>query len=187
MCLSQVLRALAPIALLPLIVSCAGVNYRERATISQTRYATIENFSDEEITAEQVDGLLEEVAEILDVRLAPDTPKVRIMVTSPSRIADLYRHVTVVAAHGADAVALYFPGASLVMIPSYDRTILGHELAHYLTDHYLKSTPRRNWERIAHMVEGKLPAAPRFVARRSPAPDTLATQAALAPFAALAN
>jgi hypothetical protein len=184
---SKILGLAALLGFLPLIVGCAGVTYRERATVSQTRHATIENFSDEEITAEQVDGLLEEVAEILSVRLDPDKPKVRIMVTSPSRIADLYRHVMVVAAHGADAVALYFPGASLVMIASYDRTILGHELAHYLTDHYLKSTPRRNWERIAHMVEDKLPAAPRIVARRSPAPDGLATQTALAPLAAPAN
>lgn len=186
--LSGAFRIIASLAVLPLIAGCAGVAYRDRATVSQTRHATIENFSDEEITAEQVDGLLEEVAEILSVTLDPGKPKVRIMVTSPSRIADLYRQVTVVAAHGADAMALYFPGASLVMVPSYERTILGHELAHYLTDHYLKSTPRRNWERIAHMVEDRLPTAPpRSLARRSPAPDTLAAQTVLAPFARQAD
>jgi hypothetical protein len=182
--LSQVLRVIAPLVLLPLIVGCAGVSYRDRATVFQSRYATVENFGDEEITAEQVDGLLEEVAEILSVGLSPDKPRVRIMVTSPSRIAELYRRVMTVAAHGADAMALYFPGANLVMIPSYDRAILGHELAHYLTDHYLKSTPRRSWERIALKVEDGLPATPRKAARRSPAPPAPVTRTALAPLAA---
>lgn len=185
--LSQVLRVLAPLALLPLIVGCAGVTYRDHATASQTRYASVENFGDEVITAEQIDGLLEEVADILKVTLEPGKPKVRIIVTSPGRIADLYRRVATVVPHGSDAIALYVPGPSLVMISSYDRIILGHELAHYLTDHYLKSTPRRNWERIAHMVEDKLPASPRMMARRSPARDALAAQTDLAPLAAPAN
>jgi hypothetical protein len=185
--LSSVLRILASLAFLPLIVSCAGVGYRERSTVSHTRYATIENFSDEEITAEQVDGLLEEVADILEVALHPAKPKVRIMVTSSARIGDLYRRVVTVTLHGSDARALYFPGASLVVIPYYERRILGHELAHYLTDHYLKSTPRRSWERIAYMVEDALPSAARSVARRAPAPDGLAAQAAVAPFMAPAN
>jgi hypothetical protein len=154
--LSRILGLAALLGVLPL-VGCAGVNYRDQATASQTRYGTIENFGDEMITAEQVDGLLEEVAEILKVTLEPSKPKVRIMVTSPGRIADLYRRVATVAPHGSDALALYLPGASLVMISTYDRTILGHELAHYLTDHYLKTTPRKDWEKIAHMVEDRLP------------------------------
>ena len=60
------------------------------------------------------------------------------------------------APFGADAEGLHFPGASLLLISSYDRTILGHELAHYLTDHYLKQTPRDKWEAVARMVERKL-------------------------------
>jgi hypothetical protein len=154
--LSRMLGLAALLGVLPL-VGCAGVSYRDQATTSPTRYGTIENFSDEAITAEQVDGLLDEVAAILKVTLDPGKPKVRIMVTTPGRIADLYRRVAAVAPHGSDAMALYLPGASLVMISSYDRTILGHELAHYLTDHYLKTAPRKDWEKIAHMVEDKLP------------------------------
>jgi hypothetical protein len=154
--LSRILGLAALLGLLPL-VGCAGVNYRDQATASQTRYGIVENFSDEVITAEQVDGLLDEVAAILKVTLDPSKPRVRIMVTTPGRIADLYRRVAAVAPHGSDAMALYLPGASLVMISSYDRTILGHELAHYLTDHYLKTAPRKDWERIAYIVEDKLP------------------------------
>jgi hypothetical protein len=180
--LSGVFRLLASIVVLPLIVGCAGVRYQERSTLSHTRYATIENFGDETITADQVDGLLEEVADILDVTLDPSKPKVRIMVTSSARISELYRSVATVAPHGADAGALYLPGASLVMIPYYSRTVLGHELAHYLTDHYLKSTPRRHWERIALKVEDALPLTPR-VAR----PAVAAARAAVAPFMAPAN
>ena len=184
---SKILGFAALLGVLPLIVGCAGVTYRDRATASQTRYANVENFSDEVITAEQVDGLLEEVADILKVTLESRKPKVRIMVTSPGRIADLYRRVAAVAPHGSDAMALYVPGASLVMISSYDRTILGHELAHYLTDHYLKSVPRKDWEKVAYMVEDKLPATPNMMARRSPPPDALATQMVLAPIGASAN
>ena len=185
--LSDVLRALAPLVLLPAVVGCADVGYRDRSTLVHARYATVENFRDEQITAEQVDGLLEEVAEILNVTLSPSTPKVRVMVMPADRIADLYRQVVTVAPHGADARALYLPGANLVAIPYYSRTILGHELAHYLTDHYLKSTPRWGWERIARMVEDALPDTPRIVARRSPVPDALAASTVLAPIAAPAN
>ena len=48
-------------------------------------------------------------------------------------------------------------GASLVMISSHGRTILGHDLAHCLTGHYLNSAPRKDWEKIAYMVEDRLP------------------------------
>jgi hypothetical protein len=156
------------------------VNYREQSTVSQTRYATVESFSDEVITAEQVDGLLEEVADIMKITLDESRPRVRILVTTSGRIAELYRRVVTVAPHGADAQALYFPGANLVVIPYYSRTLLGHELAHYLTDHYLKSAPRRSWERIAQAVEDALPEAPRTVARRAPRPGAVAAQAAAA-------
>lgn len=174
--LSRILGLAALLGVLPL-VGCAGVNYRDQATASQTRYANVENFGDEVITAEQIDGLLEEVADILKVTLEPSKPRVRIMVTSPGRIADLYRRVATVAPHGSDAVALYLPGASLVMISSYDRIILGHELAHYLTDHYLKSAPRKDWEKIAYRVEDRLPfKAP--VAKPPAAETVVATRVA---------
>jgi hypothetical protein len=185
--LAGVLRALAPLALLPVVVGCADVTYRERATLSHTRYAVIENFGDEDITAEQVDGLLEEVAQLLHVTLSPGKPKVRIMVMPANRIAELYQRIVTVVAHGGRARAIYLPGANVVAVPYYSRSILGHELAHYLTDHYLKSTPRRNWERIALRVEDALPAEPRTVARRAPAPDVLATQAVFGPVPAQAN
>ena len=171
----------APLVLMTLVVGCAGVEYRERSTVAHTRYATVENYGDQLITAGQVDDLLTEVAEILNVTLRPDVPKVRIMVMPAARIADLYRQVVTVPLSGADARALYFPGANLVAVPYYSRTILGHELAHYLTDHYLKSTPRRSWERIALMVEDTLPGTRRTVARLTPAPDVVSAQAVLAP------
>jgi hypothetical protein len=167
MALRGSLRILASIGVaLPLVAGCAGISYRDRSTLSHTRYATIENFGDEEITAEQVDGLLEEVAGILDVKLDPTKPKVRIMVRSVAEIRELRRGYAGTAAHWSETRALYFAGANLVVIPYYSRTVLGHELAHYLTDHYLKSTPRRLWERIALDVEDALPhSAP---ASRSP-------------------
>jgi hypothetical protein len=164
--LSGVLRIPAVLVLLPVLVGCAGVNYRERSTVSHTRYATVQNYGDEPIAAEQVDGLIEEVAEILNVTLRANVPKVRIMVLPASRIAELYRQVAAVAPHGADARALYFPGANLVAIPHYSRTILGHELAHYLTDHYLGTAARQDWERIAVTVEDALPRTPRIAVRR---------------------
>ena len=183
--LSRGLRCLGFLALSLLVVGCAGVSYRERSTLVYTRYAIVENFGDELVTADQVDGLLEEVAEILQVTLTPAVPKVRILVTSPGRIGDLYRQIVMVAPHGSNARALYVPNASLVMIPYYQRAMLGHELTHYLTDHYLKSTPRSSWERLAYMVEDTLPAEPRTLARRGPAPPT--TQAARIPVMAAAN
>jgi hypothetical protein len=187
--LSKVLRALTPLVLLPVVLGCAdgSLNYRDRSTLTQSWYATIENFCDEEITADQVDGLLEEVADILQVTLDPKVPKVRVMVLPSSRISEFYRQVTTVAPHGADARALYWPGANLVAIPYFSRIILGHELAHYLTDQYLKSTPRRNWEHIAIMVEDALPNTPRMVARRMPAPDNLTARTVLVPFGHLNN
>lgn len=185
--LSDALRILAPLVLLPVVLGCAGVSYRERSTLAQTRYATVEDFGNEQITAEQIDGLLEEVAELLNVTLSPSKPKVRVMVIPAGRIADLFRQLVTVASHGADARALYLPGASVVAIPYYSRSILGHELAHYVTDHYLKSTPRRHWERIAVGVEDALPDTPSIVLRRSPAPVAVAARTTLAPIVAPAN
>jgi hypothetical protein len=185
--LSGPLRGLALLALAVAVVGCAGVAYRDRSSLIHSRYAVVQNFGDEPITAEQIDGLLEEVADILHVSLSAAVPKVRIVVTSPAQIETLYRHVVTVVPHGSHARALYVPGASLILVPYYERSILGHELAHYLTDHYLKSTPRSGWERLAYMVEDALPAVPRTVARRAPAPDALTTQAAVVPAMAPAN
>ena len=69
--LSDVRRVLAPLVLLPVMLGCAEVGYREQSTLAHTRYATVENFGDEYIAAEQIDDLLEEVAEILNVTLSP--------------------------------------------------------------------------------------------------------------------
>jgi hypothetical protein len=181
-----VARIFAPLVLLPLVLGCSDLSYRERSTLGHTRYATVENFGDEVIADEKIDDLLEEVADILHVTLDPSKPKVRIMVMSAGRISDLFRQIVAVAPHGSDARALYLPGANVVAIPYYSRIVLGHELAHYLTDHYLKSTPRRNWERIAMMVEDAIPETPRIVARRSPAPERLAARTLL-PLAGPAN
>ena len=185
--LSDRIRCLALFVLTLSVTGCAGVAYRERSTLVHTRYATVENFGEEEITAEQIDGLLEEVAEILQIGLRPGVPKVRIQVTTPAQIGGLYRQVVKVAPHGSHARALYVPGANLILIPHYQRSVLGHELAHYLTDHYLKSTPRSQWERVAYMVEDALPASPRTLARRAPVPEVSNTQAAVVPVVVPAN
>jgi hypothetical protein len=160
----------------PILVGCSTVAYKTEPVVSHSRYATIENFSTEVITPEQVDGLLAEVAQILAVQLDPAKPKARIVVTTPTRIANLYRATTGAAPFGADAEGLYFPGASLVLISYYDRTILGHELAHYPTDHYLPQTPRDKWEAVARMVERKLPTTPAVVAT-APVPTLVAARA----------
>src|SRR5262245_9734738 len=121
MCLSDAFRALAALLLLVVVAGCADLGYRERSAVTHTRYATVQSFADEEITAEQVDSLLEEVAEVLKVTLTPNTPKVRIMVMSSGQISTIYHQLVTVAPHGADARALYLPGASVVAIPYYDR------------------------------------------------------------------
>jgi hypothetical protein len=66
--LSDVLRVRAPLILLSVVLGCADVTYREGSGLAHTRYATVENFGDEHIAAEQIDDLLEEVVEILNVR-----------------------------------------------------------------------------------------------------------------------
>lgn len=160
MALSPILKAarLAVLTLpLFLIIGCASVQtYRSDAVVVRSEFAVIENYGTTAVVPEQVDGLLREVAGILGVELDAAKPKVRILVTTPERIAALYRASAVVATHGADAEGLYFPGASLVLVPHFDRTLLGHELAHYITDHYLKNAARQDWEKIAYRVERKL-------------------------------
>jgi hypothetical protein len=52
---------------------------------------------------------------------------------------------------------------------------------------YLKSTPRRNWERIAIKVEDAPSAPPRIGARQPSAPDVVGARADLAPFPASAK
>ena len=54
------------------MLGCADVGYRDRSTLAHTRYAAVENFGDEYIAAEQIDDLLEEVADILNVSLSPE-------------------------------------------------------------------------------------------------------------------
>jgi hypothetical protein len=149
--------------LFPVLTGCGSLNaYRTESVLLQSRFTTIENYAISEIDPREVDDLLLQVAEILGVQLDPTIPKPRIVVTTSSRIASLYSSASVAFPGHVRAAALYFPGANLVMIPHFDRIILGHELAHYITDHYLKA-PRPEWEEIAHRVEWKLLMPPRPV------------------------
>lgn len=149
---------------LPLVTGCASLNaYRAESVILQGRFTTVENYATTAIDVEAVDALLLEVADILGVQLNPAVPRPRVVVTTPDQIARLYSHVAIGASGHLQAVALYFPGSSLVLIPYFDRSLLGHELAHYLTDHYLRA-PRSEWESIAHTVEWQL-----FTGKRRPA------------------
>jgi hypothetical protein len=49
MSLSGVGTVLAPLALLPVVLGGADVDYKERSALSHTRYATVENFGSEVI------------------------------------------------------------------------------------------------------------------------------------------
>ena len=156
----RVLRAVSVgLALLvsPLLVAgCAGLNaYRSDAEVTRSRYTTIVNYSTVPVDPDRVDAVLLEVAEILAVRLDPDVPQPHIVVTTPTRIASLYEPTGVRFAWSPRALALYFPEARVVMIPYFDRSLLGHVLAPYVTEHYL-TAPRAEWERIARSVEWKL-------------------------------
>ncbi len=146
--------------LLPLSVACTSLHaYRTESVLLHSTFTVIENYSTSEIHPAEVDLLLLQVAQILGVKLDENITNPRIVVASPDRIEDLY--ASQVAGHVATfptntrAIGLYFPGASVVMIPYFDRIILGHELAHYVTDHYLKVS-RDRWEEIAHEVEWAL-------------------------------
>jgi hypothetical protein len=141
----------------PAVTGCASLNaYRDRPELAQSRYATIENFSSEPADPAAIDALVEEVARVLGVTLDPARRRVRIVVTTPTRIARLYGSGAAAFPGHSQAVGLYFPGASVLLVPSFERTVLAHELAHYVTDHYLKHVPRGQWERIAHQVERRL-------------------------------
>jgi len=173
MALSPILKTV-PLGLLalPLLIGCASLDaYRPDAVRLASQYTTIENHATTPIDPEQVDQLLLDVAHILGVQLDPTVPKARIIVTPPDRIASLHRGGAATFPGHSHAIALYFPRASLVLIPYFDRTLLGHELAHYLTDHYLKDAPRAEWEHIAHRVERKLPTVKRPVPK-FPTPPT---------------
>ncbi len=137
-------------------VGCAGLNaYGPTAEVTQSHYTTIVNYSTAPVDPDRVDDLLGEVADILDVQLDPAVPPPRIVVTTPDRIAQLYEPHVARFAWDLRALALYFPGRRLVMIPYFDRELLGHELAHYLTEQYLAAPPSE-WESIADTVEWKL-------------------------------
>lgn len=160
MALSRPLKATAfALLVFPLLVGCAAKNtYRLDAVVTETRFATIQNFGTAEIDAARVDSLLMEVADILGVTLDRAVRKARIVVTAPEKIAGLFRAASATYHGRGYAEALYIPRASLVMIPYFDRIILGHELAHYVTDHYLNQGPhaQTQWEAIAERVERKL-------------------------------
>lgn len=152
--------------ILPVLAGCASLNaYRAEPIMLQSLFTSIENYGPGEIRAEEVDRLFLEVADLLSVRLRANVPRPRIAVTNPDRIASLYDGVAAGVPGYSRAVALYFPSPCLIIIPYFDRILLGHELAHYFTDHYL-NTPRAQWEDIAHDVESKLARATPGIGRR---------------------
>jgi hypothetical protein len=161
------------------LVGCASIDtYRDHSVRLQSRFSTIESFGVEPIDPAAVDELLLDVAHLLGVELDPAKPKVRILVTRPSRIASLYDGQAAAAAlpGHAQAIGLYFPQASLVLVPRFDRALLGHELAHYVTHHYLPDAPRSKWEWIASRVENRIasyhrPASGHDAVAWAPLPD----------------
>jgi len=177
------------VLVLPGITGCAAKNtYRmdRDPDIVHSRFAIIQNYGTAPVDPRQVDALMMEVAALLGVAVEPSVRKVRIVITAPQNIDGLAR---VVAARSSEnwawashrhgyAEAAYLPKVSVILIPYFDRIILGHELAHYLTDHYLKQVPLAQWEEVADRVERKLwvakpapltPAAPTLVAAEEPA------------------
>jgi hypothetical protein len=139
-----------------LVVGCAGLNaYRSEAELARSRYTTIANYSTVPVDPDQVDAVLLEVAEILAVRLDPAVPQPHIVVTTPTRIASVYEPAGTGSPWAPRAVALYLPETRVVMIPYFDRSLLGRVLAPYVTEHYL-TAPRAEWEQIARSVEWKL-------------------------------
>jgi len=144
--------------------------YRTESILLHGRFAIIESYATSPINPEEVDELLVQVAHILGVRVDPIARKPRIVVTTPDRIGRLHGAGAAGFPGHGHAAALYFPRANLILIPYFDRTLLGHELAHYVSDLYLK-IPRAQWEEIAHWVERQLTL--RFSARErgGDAPD----------------
>ena len=152
--------------ILPTLIGCATRNtYRLNLepVVTQSEFAIIQNFGTADIDPSKVDALLLEVAGMLGVTLDHSVRKVRIVVTAPENITGLALAINSTPSGKVSAMslgryveALYLPKASVVVIPYFDRVILGHELAHYVTDHYLTQTPLAQWEGIADRVEHKL-------------------------------
>jgi hypothetical protein len=149
--------------------------------VTHSEFAIIQNFGTAEIDPSTVDALLREVADVLGVTLDRSVRKVRIVVTSPENITGLALAINstpsgkVSALSGGRYVeALYLPKASIALIPYFDRVILGHELAHYVTDHYLTQTPLAQWEAIADRVEHKLWMAKPTPPSPAPPPPSVA-------------
>ena len=158
--------AICALLILPALIGCATRNtYRLNLepVVTQSEFALIQNFGTAEIDPSKVDELLLEIAEMLGVTLDHSVRKVRIVVTAPENITGLALAINSTPSGKVSAMspgryveALYLPKASIAMIPYFDRVILGHELAHYVTDHYLMHTPLAQWEHIADRVEQKL-------------------------------
>ena len=152
--------------ILTALIGCATKNtYRLNLepVVTQSQFAIIRNFGTADIDPSKVDALLGEVADMLGVALDPSVRKLRIVVTTPENIAGLALAVNSTPSGNVSAMspgryveALYLPKASVAVIPYFERVILGHELAHYVTDHYLTQTPLAQWEAIADRVEHKL-------------------------------
>lgn len=142
---------------------CATVNaYRSEPVVTRSAFTVIENYTTESIDPDKVDAVFLEVTALLGVTLDPGVRKPHVVVTSPDVIARLYNRAAAGRAGHEQAAAAYIPRASVVLIPYFDRPLLGHELAHYLTEHYL-DVPRDEWEDIAYRIEWRLST------RRAPA------------------
>ena len=158
--------AICVLLLLPALIGCAARNtYRLdlAPVVTQGEFSIIQNFGTADIDTPTVDALLLEIAGMLEVTLDRSIRKVRVVVTSPDQISGLALAINSTPAGKVSAMApghyveaLYLPKASIALIPYFDRVMLGHELAHYVTDHYLTQTPLDRWEAIAERVEQKL-------------------------------
>jgi hypothetical protein len=137
--------------LLPfLLQGCLGsTRYLAYPRAQTSVYTDIWNFSDHEITADQVDALYRRVARLMAITPEHSKPRPQVLVASPAYIQEKYLTIHPLAAtRGGTALAVYIPHQNQILIPDFDRTLLTHELAHYFTFHYL-SVPRSDWEAIA--------------------------------------
>ncbi len=153
------------VLVLPLLLlflqGCAGtVQYLPNPGLLTGAHADILNFSDAEIDSHAVDQLYLKVARIMGITPNSSKPRPQVLVVAPAQIHQEYLrlHHSAKAQNGI-ALALYVPSKNRILIPSYDRTFLAHELAHYFTFHYL-SVPRSDWEAIADKVVDEERAAP---------------------------
>ena len=136
-----------------LLQGCLGnTQYLAYPRVRTSVYTDIWNFSDHEITTDQVDMLYHKVARLMAITPDRSKPRPRVLVVSPAHIQEKYFRIHQSAkTEGGAALALYLPHQDQILVPHFDRTLLTHELAHYFTFHYL-SVPRSDWEAIAEKI-----------------------------------